>query len=145
MTHPPAIINNITIDNNLLQGTMRSPSLHQSFPIEIDLEEDSTSPADFDDLINELQRLIAHLTPDHLQKIEASIASEITESAYEQTDYTPTADDFTALENDLKLVKIIAFPDGFALDYTAEVNYPGNQIKVQLDEDFNIDDVAIYD
>ncbi|MGO4288270.1 hypothetical protein [Chitinophaga sp. RAB17] len=120
MTHPPAIINNISIENNLLQATIRSPSLHQSFPIEIDLEEDSTNPADFDGLINELQRLIVYLTPVQLQEITASIAREITTSAYQQSGYIPTADDFTALENDLKLVKVIAFPEGFALDYIAE-------------------------
>jgi hypothetical protein len=42
-------------------------------------------------------------------------------------------------------VKISVFPEGFALDYTAEINYPGNEIIVQLGGDFNIDDVAIYD
>jgi hypothetical protein len=144
MNHHPAITN-ITIENSLLQGTIFSPSLHQSFAIEIDPETDTTTTADFDDLIKELQRLIEYLTPDQLQKITTSIAREITTSAYEQSDYTPTEPDFTALENDLKLMKIITFPEGFAFDYAAEANYPGNQVTVQLDEDFNIEDVAIYE
>jgi hypothetical protein len=139
------IIKNTTIDNNLLQGTIFSPSLDQSFPVEIDLEEDSTNPADFDELTNELQRLITYLTPDNLKAMEAAIAKEITESAYEQTEYIPDAADFASVANDLKLVKIITFPEGFAFDYTAEINYPGNQIKIQLDTEFNIDDVGIYD
>lgn len=145
MNHPSAITN-ITIENNLLQGTIFSPSLHQTFAIEIDPETDTAiTTADFDNLIPELQRLIEHLTPDQLQNITASAARELTNSAYEQSGYTPTEADFTALENELKLMKIIVFPEGFAFDYTADVNYPGNQIKVQLDEDFNIDDIAIYE
>lgn len=144
MNHPSSITN-ITIENNLLLGTIFSPSLHQSFAIEIDPETDATTTAHFDDLINELQRLIGYLMPDLLQKITTSTAREITTSAYEQSDYTPTEADFTVLENDLKLLKIITFPEGFAFDYAAEANYPGNQIKVQLDEDFNIEDIAIYE
>lgn len=145
MNHHAAIINNITIQNDVLQGTIFSPSLHQSFAIEIDPETAATDPADFDDLIKELQQLIEHLTPDRLREMEAAIASEITTSAYSQSDYAPTADDFTALEKDLKLMKITAFPEGFSLEYIAEANYPGNEIMVQLNRDFNMEDVAIYD
>jgi len=139
------IIKNTTIDNNLLLGTIFSPSLDQSFPIEIDLEETSTHPSDFDALTNELQRLISYLTPANLKAMEAAIAKEITESAYEQTEYVPDEDDFASVANDLKLVKIITFPEGFVFDYTAEINYPDNQIKIQLYTEFNIEDVGIYD
>lgn len=138
-------IKEIIIEDNILQGVIFSPSLNQSLAIEIDPESEGTELADFEELSSQLQRLVDYFTREKLQQLQVSVAREITESAYEQEDYTPTATDFAALEQDLNLTKIIAFPEGFAFDYSAKATYPGNLIKVQLDEDFDIADVAIYD
>lgn len=138
-------IKEIAIKDNMLSGLVFLPALNKLLPLEIDPAIDSPKPVDFDTLIKEGRRLIEYLHPESLQMLKDFLSREITESAYEQENHQPTAQDFTALSQDLDLVKISVFPDGFMLDYRSATIFADSEIKVQLNQAFNVDDIAIYD
>ena len=138
-------IKEVSIKDNMLSGLVFLPALNKLLPLEIDPEIDHPKPVDFDKLIKEGRRLIEYLHPESLQMLKDFLSREITESAYEQEDHPPTAQDFTALSQDLDLVKIAVFPNGFVLDYKSTTIFADSEIKVQLNQAFNVDDIAIYD
>jgi hypothetical protein len=133
------------IEENMLTGKVKIAALQAPVSLMIDPETVSTAPDDFMPLVEAIKKLVAYLDSGKFQEIVDAVAKEINDSAYEQQDLSPSPDELTALINDLTLAGIEVFPEGFMLNFIAEKIFPGSEIKVQLEEDFSIDDVSIYD
>lgn len=133
------------IDENMLTAKVKLAAIPEPVSLMIDPETVSTEPDDFSALVEATKKLVAYLDGGKFGEIVDAVAKEINESAYGQQDVPPSADELTALINDLALTGIEVFPEGFMLNFIAEKIFPGSEIKVQLEEDFSIDDVSIYD
>ncbi|MGF6846599.1 hypothetical protein QFZ51_001834 [Chitinophaga sp. W3I9] len=133
------------IDENMLTAKVKLAAIPEPVSLMIDPETVSTEPDDFSALVEATKKLVAYLDGGKFGEIVDAVAREINESAYGQQDVPPSADELTALINDLALTGIEVFPEGFMLNFIAEKIFPGSEIKVQLEEDFSIDDVSIYD
>ncbi|MEZ2442391.1 hypothetical protein AB6805_11750 [Chitinophaga sp. RCC_12] len=133
------------IDENMLTAKVKLAAIPEPVSLMIDPETISTEPDDFTSLVEATKKLVAYLDGGKFGEIVDAVAKEINESAYGQQDVPPSADELTALINDLALTGIEVFPEGFMLNFIAEKIFPGSEIKVQLEEDFSIDDVSIYD
>lgn len=133
------------IEDNMLTGKIKIAAILAPVSLMIDPETESTGPEDFTQLLDATEQLVTYLDTGKFQEITVAVANEINESAYEQQDEPPAPDELTHLINDLILTGIEVFPDGFMLNYNAGKIFPGADIRVQLKEDFSIDDVAIYD
>lgn len=133
------------IEENMLTGKVKLAAIQEPVSLMIDPEIASTEPDDFTPLVEETKKLVAYLDGGKFQEIVDAVAKEINESAYEQQHVPPSPDELTALINDLTLTGIEVFPEGFMLNFISEKIFPGSEIKVQLEEDFSIDDVSIYD
>lgn len=133
------------IDENMLTAKVKLAAIPEPVSLMIDPETVSTEPDDFSALVEATKKLVAYLDGGKFGEIVDAVAREINESAYGQQDVPPSADELTALINDLALTGIEVFPEGFMLNFISEKIFPGSEIKVQLEEDFSIDDVSIYD
>ncbi|MDR6569814.1 hypothetical protein SAMN05660461_1859 [Chitinophaga ginsengisegetis] len=133
------------IEENMLTAKVKLAAIQEPVSLMIDPETVSTEPDDFAPLVEEAKKLVAYLDSGKYQEIVDAVAKEINESAYGQQDVPPSSDELTALINDLTLAGIEVFPEGFMLNFISEKIFPGSEIKVQLEEDFSIDDVSIYD
>ncbi|WP_436484464.1 hypothetical protein [Chitinophaga sp. ARDCPP14] len=133
------------IDENMLTAKVKLAAIPEPVSLMIDPETVSTEPDDFTSLVEATKKLVAYLDGGKFGEIVDAVAKKINESAYGQQDVPPSADELTALINDLTLMGIEVFPEGFMLNFIAEKIFPGSEIKVQLEEDFSIDDVSIYD
>lgn len=133
------------IEDNMLTGRIKLAGMQAAVSLMIDPEAESTEPGDFTLLLDATHQLVTYLNTGKLREIIAAVANEINESAYEQQDDMPGPEELTNLINDLALTGIEVFPEGFMLNFNAGTIFPGADIRVQLNEDFSIDDVAIYD
>ncbi len=133
------------IDENMLTAKVKLAAIPEPVSLMIDPETISTEPDDFTSLVEATKKLVAYLDGGKFGEIVDAVAKEINESAYGQQDVPPSPDELTALINDLALTGIEVFPEGFMLNFISEKIFPGSEIKVQLEEDFSIDDVSIYD
>ncbi len=133
------------IEDNMLTGKIKIAAIGEPVSLMIDPEAESTAPEDFTPLLEATHQLTTWLNTGKFQEIIAAVANEINESAYEQQDDMPAPEALTSLINDLMLTGIEVFPEGFMLNFRAGTALPGADIRVQLNEDFSIDDVAIYD
>jgi hypothetical protein len=133
------------IEENILKGKILLAGSEKLVSIEIDPENGGASTGDFNEMAAAAKKLATYLSPKKLNEITSSVSLEITDSAYEQDDHQPSTEETDVLTKELSLVKITVFPEGFMLHYHAEKTFPGSEINVQLDTDFSIDDIAIYD
>lgn len=140
-----SIIQNQTIEDGILQGTINFPALNQNLKVELDLEADEPQLADFDSLIEALTGFTNHFGTENYNQFLENLSQKITDCCYEQSDYLATDDDYNSLQKDLTLVEILVFPEGFLLEYQAKNIFPNEIITVQLTEDYEIDDYAVND
>ena len=84
------------------------------------------------------------LTAELLDSYFEQLATELLESAYQQ-DGEEADGELDALIGELKLVQITQFTDGQNLYFEAKKSFPDCRIIVQIDEDYEIDDIIVED
>ncbi len=84
------------------------------------------------------------LSAEKLEAIEEEVVRELTDSAFEQEERDVEEEDYRKLAGDMELVGVVVFTDGIvALEFVAERNYPDLVISVQLDPDFEVEDLLV--
>lgn len=131
------------IDNGVLEGTIQMAG--EEIVVNIDLENDSAKMADFKGLIAEVEKFAAYFTKEKQAEVKQDIAKVVIDGAFEQEDEEPTDEDYQSLQDDLQLADVYAFDGGFVLTYSADESFPESDIVAQLNEDYAIDEIAVYD
>ena len=134
------------IDDNTIKGKIilpgRSEPVDATFDPDIEREDDDWDDA-VADLLEQSKELIDDLRPDVLSAIIDETAEEITEAAYEQSDHEPDQSDYDRITKNCRLVEIGFFPGGAMLIFDAPDAFKGEQIYVQIDEELEIEDIAV--
>lgn len=131
------------LDEGVLEGYITINGIE--IEANLDLENPKATIDDYKDLITQTERFADYFTAEKQQDLVEAVAEEVVDSALEQSDEKATADDYKSLQNDMRLIDVYAFEDGFVLTYKSDNNFPNNDIIVQIDEDCTIDDIVVED
>jgi len=112
---------------------------------EFDLdEEDAPEESDFRELISDATAWASGLSADRLTALKNEIATELTDAAFQQSDYRPTAGDYSDLQHSLVVVGLYFYPeDVVVMVCEAKQEYPDMQINCQLDESYRLEDISV--
>lgn len=84
------------------------------------------------------------LSGEKLESIEEDVVRELTESAFEQSERDVEEEDYRKLAGDMELTGVTVFTDGVVtLEYLAENEYPDLVIYIQLDDEYQIEDLLV--
>lgn len=84
------------------------------------------------------------LSAEKLESIEAEVVRDLTDVAFADSEREIEEEDYRRLAGDMVLMGVSVFTDGIVtLDYTAEQSYPDLSIYVQLDDEFEVEDVLV--
>ncbi len=112
--------------------------------VEFDLEEDEAEMEDFSELISDADGWIENFSQEKLSQLKTEIAKELTDSAYTDSDYKPTEEDYKNLQEELTLTDIRFFPDEvISLVFKAKKEYPDMDIYCQIDKEFQVEDLFV--
>ena len=141
------IVETVDGESSTLEGYIKIAGTDITANLDLESDTDSTPKIegveDFRALINMVQDLSEYLTEEKLHELKQSVSKEISDAAYEQ-DGDPSDEDYQKLTNDLNLVDVYVFDEGFVLTFSSEEIFPDSDIIVQLNADYSIDDIAVY-
>jgi hypothetical protein len=113
--------------------------------VEFDLEEeDAPEKSDFMELISDATAWAGGLSAERIAALKNEIAIELTDSAFQQSDYRPTERDYSDLQNELAVVRLYFFPeDVVVMVCEAKQEYPDMEINCQLDRSYRLEDISV--
>lgn len=135
---------NARIENNHLKGKVKL--LNKIVFIDIDPEKTISTKDDCSEEISNLNAFLTYINNtinyDHLQDI---ITKNVVDASFEQSieDEKKLLEEYQKLKVDIYIKKVNIFSDCFMLVMGAPINYPNYNIYVQLDLNFNIDEITI--
>lgn len=133
---------NLKIENGVLTGGLVGVQDNQ-YPVTVNFHNQNGSE-DFSDLVDQSQEAIDNLTPEKFADLLEEISTELTESAYAQSDRELTAEDYARLREDLKLTTVNFYrEDGISFVFKSKLEYPDMQIFCQVDEAMDLEDIAV--
>ncbi|MGL4666998.1 MAG: hypothetical protein ACRCWR_03610 [Saezia sp.] len=102
---------------------------------------------DEDDItIEQLEKIYTAFESQFTEKMLADCisqsAQDLIDSLYEESNVEPHKDEFNKLTQDMALVRIAVYSDAFMLFFTAKKLFPGDEILVQLNEDYEVEDMV---
>ena len=80
-----------------------------------------------------------------LDDLIGQAAVELIEAVHQQDGEEDGIDEADELAEELKLVRITTYPDAFMLYFKAEKSFPGSEVILQLNEDYEIEDLIVED
>ena len=115
--------------------------------VEFDLDEEDTPEAsDFTELISDATAWASGLSAERLTALKKEIATELTDAAYQQSDYRPTAQDYAGLQNELVITGLFFYPDDAVIMVCeAKQEYPDMEINCQLDGSYRLEDISVVE
>ncbi|QXU41130.1 hypothetical protein [Pedobacter sp. D749] len=121
-----------------------SISINEHIPIIFDAEKSNAKIEDFSELLDEAGRLVNQLTEMTLDNLKMNIAVELTDAAYSESVNNTRAKDYSDLKAQLKLKNIIFYLDNvISMIFEAKEEYPDMFIYCQVDQGFDIEDLAV--
>ena len=133
---------NLSFENNQLNGNLLLPLSKEKIAVNYNLESDNVTKDDYLPLVSKSKTLINELNV-NIKSIEKEIAKELTDSAYEQSDFTPQHDEYEKLENELEIYQLNFYNEYFVIVFKAESNYPEMKIYCQLNDNMEIIDLSV--
>lgn len=125
------------IGDGFVFGTARLLAAGAHVNINVDPELEDRSEMDAGALVAAIERIL-EAGPQVWWRIIDGIAEEI-EGAVGGEKVIETTD----LRDDLAVRSVVVFADATLLSFTAPTQFPDSWIRVQLDEDFEVEDVSI--
>ncbi len=133
---------NLKLEDEIVTG--KYSFQNKNLSVEFDLEEDDVEMDDFSELISDSEKWIERFSTEKLNEIKVELSKELTDSAYSDSDYEVTEEDYKNLENELNLTEIRFFPDDvISLIFEAKKEYPDMDIYCQITKEFEIEDVMV--
>ncbi|WP_415326073.1 hypothetical protein [Chryseobacterium sp. MMS23-Vi53] len=133
---------NLKLEDEIVTGKYNFQN--KDLNIEFDLEEDDVEMDDFSELISDSEEWIEKFSTEKLNEIKTELSKELTDSAYSDSDYKVTEEDYKNLENELNITEIRFFPDDvISLIFEAKKEYPDMDIYCQINKEFEIEDVMV--
>jgi hypothetical protein len=113
--------------------------------VEFDLdEEDAPEASDFTELISDATTWASGLSAERLTVLKKEIATELTDAAFQQSDYRPTAQDYADLQNELVIKGLFFYPEDVVIMVCeAKQDYPEMEINCQLDGSYRLEDISV--
>lgn len=139
------LIRNSFFKDGVIIGDVNFPVLKKIILVEIDPELGNPDLEDFNLLANKLKNFIKHFTTEYFDILVQDIATSVANNLFQQEGYSAGPNDFKVLKRTLNLEGITIFPEGYALKFTTEKFFPDYQLIVELTNDLEIDDMALYD
>ncbi|MGV2068163.1 hypothetical protein [Agrobacterium sp. 22-226-1] len=127
----------LQIGDGFVFGTARFLATGVHVNVNVDPELEDRSGIDFGALVAATKRVL-EVSPQVWRRIIDGIAEEIEgaiggENVIEATD----------LRDNLAIRSVVVFADATLLSFVAPMQFPDSWIRVQLDEDFEVEDVSI--
>ena len=112
---------------------------------EFDLDEEGTSEQlDFRELISNATYWASCLSAERLAALKNEIATELTDAAFQQSDYRPTVSDYSDLQNSLVIIGLSFYPDDVVIMVCeAKQEYPDMEINCQIDASYRLEDISV--
>lgn len=134
---------NLQLTDAKLAGTYSSP-VTGNIVVVFDLEADNAEYDDFSELMAASNEWLNNLSAAKLDELKMQMAVELTDAAYEESDYTPDTPDYKGLQQDLTIMQIRFYPDDIiSLVIYAEKEYPEMLIYCQISTDLEIEDLVV--
>lgn len=137
-------IRNCVIEDNTLKGTV---SIRNIEPIAVsynlERDEDVENIEDFSLLIAESKRLIEGLDAKEIERLFTEISTELTDSAYSQSEFQPAEAEYSELQDDLKICRIDFYQDGAMIVLKSEKCFKDMEIFCQINHDLEIEDLTV--
>jgi hypothetical protein len=132
-----------TIFDNTLSGQIILPGEKQPIAATFGAEDDDDKSPNFSTLVSKSRKIASQLTKKEIKNLAKKVAGEITDAAYNQSDYTPTEKDYTRLSDSIELTAINFYGDEAVLVFESKPEFPGKKIFTQVDRELEIVDVSI--
>lgn len=134
---------NLKLEDNILEGIYVYGD-NKKIKTEFHLEDDDLKFEDFSELISEAEIFAVKINEDSLTNLKSKISVELTDSAYSDSNYSPTKEDCDTLQDELILRTIRFFPDSaVSFIFEAKNNYPDMLIYCQVDDELVIEDLIV--
>lgn len=125
------------IGDGFVFGTARLLAAGAHVNVNVDPELEDRSGIDVGALVAAIERIL-EVSPEVWRRIIDGIAEEI-EGAVGGENVIETTD----LRDDLAVRSVVVFADATLLSFAAPMQFPDSWIRVQLNEDFEVEDVSI--
>ncbi|UIJ46276.1 hypothetical protein LZK98_04835 [Sphingomonas cannabina] len=125
------------IGDGFVFGTARLPVAGAHVNVNVDPESEDGSGIDAGELVGAIERVL-EMSPQVWRRIIDDIAEEI-EGAVGGEEVIEATD----LRDDLAVRSVVVFADATLLSFAAPMQFPDSCIRVQLGEDFEVEDVSI--
>ena len=126
-------------DDGIVVGVARMHATGTDVTVNVDPEFDDRSDMDTGVLLAAVERVLA-ITTARWDQLVNEVAGEIEDAVGDQQ-VRETVD----LRDDLTLESVVVFHDAILLSFGAPKQFPDSWIRIQLDEEFAVDDVVIDD
>ena len=136
----PAFLEQSRTENALVFGTLVLTDGQRCDAL-FDTENDALHQAELDQLFARAESFIAHFQSGVRASLAAQIAREVSEAAYGTGEVADHAIQVQQLQDDLQLHEARFFPDAIVLLYRSPTIFEANDIVVQLQDDFSVDDI----
>lgn len=108
------------------------------------VDEDDDLTTDEAELRAMADRALDSMSAEALEAVEAEAVRELTDSTFEEEEREIEEEDYRKLAGDMELTGVTVFTDGVVtLEYLAENEYPDLVIYIQLDDEYQIEDLLV--
>lgn len=124
-----------TAEGDFAYGLAAFPAAGTDVMVNVDPELEDRDDVEVAGLVDRVATFLA-LSPAQWETVVAEVVAEVEEAAGEVT--VPVA-----LQDDLGLTSVVVFLDAVLLTFVAPLQLPDCTLRVQLDEDLSVEDLAV--
>lgn len=108
--------------------------------VELSTDEDNISIQELENIYKTFE---VNFTDEKLGTCIEKTAQELIDSIYQQSDDEPEKNELNDLIKDMVLARITVYSDAFMLFFTAQNIFPGDEIVVQINNNYEIEDMIV--
>lgn len=134
------LLDDLLAEDGIVHGRARLDGAGADVAVNIDPELDEVDDPDPGALVQAVARVLA-IGEGTWRAVVDAAATEIEDATAEDGEITEQAD----LRTDMEIRSIVVFADAVLLSFAAERQFPDSRILVQLDEEFEIENVEVVE